>query len=68
MKSRCPRCLDRDIHKSRLQSPIDLLRLFVLRRPVRCYSCMLRFSEWIFIKVLPRQTVYDRYGKRKSVA
>lgn len=65
--ARCPRCYERDIHKSKARSFGErLLWLLIFRRPVRCYSCMHRFTLSIFRHAKARQY---RYGqKRRSVA
>ncbi len=64
---RCPRCYERDIHKSKPRSFGErLLWLMILRRKVRCYSCMNRFTVFIFRRVKARQYGYGQ--KRKSVA
>ncbi len=62
---RCPRCYERDIHKSKAKSFGErLMWLLILRRTVRCYSCMHRFTVSVFRRVKPRQYGYGQ--KRKS--
>jgi len=62
---RCPRCCEHDIHKSKAGFVERLMWLMILRRAVRCYSCMNRFTVSIFPHVKPRQV---GYGKRRRTA
>ena len=66
---RCPRCYERDIHKSKARSFGErLMWLMILRRPVRCYSCTFRFTAWIFRRVKPRQFGYGQGRSKRAVA
>jgi transcriptional regulator NrdR family protein len=66
---RCPRCYERDIHKSKGRSFGErLLWLLILRRPVRCYTCTYRFTTFIFRRIKPRQFGYGQSRSKKAVA
>lgn len=67
--TKCPRCLDRDVHKSLAKHFFEGLGWFLIgRQPVRCYNCTYRFSTWLFSSVKPRVYHYGQKHRAKSAA
>src|SRR4051812_37354738 len=52
---KCPQCGGTDVHKSLGAYFGERLMLaFIFRRPVRCYTCMNRFTIWMSANVQAR--------------